>query len=325
MSEMVPESGQSGARGKVTRVAERISIGDMRLALESSGYPMELRVSAMLDRRGFHSQTNPACLDPETRTSLEADIHGLNAIRLSVRRFEWLRVKLLVECENNPQPVVLFPRKDSASFTNKYDVRFVGMPIRVWSEGGWTEIADFANLDRFHHYCKVECATQYCSFAKKKGNGPWMALHPDEHHTSIRRLLLSTDQEVDAFAGGWVPPRRPADEPVNLTILYPVLVLGGSLYKGVVTGGRVSLLKRNHLLLGKSSFRRGSTEPDTYYIDVVVEKHLPRYLSLVMAEAQRLARKIRRSGPLIHGSVQRITRELRATRKSEDRRELLGS
>ena len=303
---------------------DRISIDDMRLALESSGYPLELRVSSVLERMDFMPETNPACLDPDTHKSLEADIHGHNAVWLSKSRGELLWVKVLTECENNTQPVVLFQRKGSASFMNKYDVRFAGIPIRVWTPDGWVEMADFASLDRYHHYCKEDCATQYCGFTRK-GNGPWMATHPDEQHGSIRRLLLSADQKVEAFARGWVPPRRLADEPVNLTIVYPVLVLGGELYRGMVNGDRVDLVEADRLLLGKSSFRRDSAEPDTFYIDVVVERHLPQFLTLVMSEAERLGRKLRRNGRVLRSSVERVARELKACRKAEDRRELVGT
>jgi hypothetical protein len=296
----------------------------MRLALESSGYPLELRVSSVLERSGFMPETNPACLDPNTHKSLEADIHGHNAVWLSRSRGELLWVKVLAECENNTQPVVLFKRRGSASAFSKYDVRFAGVPIRLWTPDGWIEMADFGNLERYHHYCREDCATQYCGFTRKS-NGPWMASHPDEQHGSIRRLLLSADQTVEAFARGWVPPRRTADEPVNLTIMYPVLVLGGDLYRGTVDGDRVDIVKSDRLLLGKSSFRRDSVEPDTFYIDVVVEGHLPQFLTLVMNEAERLGRKLRRNSPMLRSSVDKVVRELRAKRKPEERRGLVGT
>jgi hypothetical protein len=303
---------------------DRIGVADMQLALQSSGYPLELRVSSVLERSGFMPDTNPACFDPDTRKSLEADIHGYNMLWISKRRSETLWVTVLVECENNSQPVVLFERRSKTSFLNKYDVKLVGVPVRMWTSEGWIEMADFAKLDRYHHYCREGSASQYCSF-ERKHKGPWMAWHPDEQHGSIQRLLLSAEQSAEAFARGWVSPRRLTEEPVNLTILYPVLVLGGDLYRGRVCGDRVDLVKADRLLLSKSSFRRGNAEPDTYYIDVVTEGHLRKYLVLIMSEAERLARKLRRNGALLRRSVEMVVRELRTMRKTEDRQELIST
>ncbi len=163
-----------------------ITLQDATKALLNSGYLLEARLEQVLAARGYYVDANDAYPDPTTGKSGELDLMAMTARRLS-REYDFVFNVLLVECVNNPQPLVLLTKKPQVGFLFHEDVRLAGLPAKLFDRraGRWVKLQDALHLNKFHHYCTPRVATQFCSFARK-GGSEWMALHEGPHFDSSR-------------------------------------------------------------------------------------------------------------------------------------------
>jgi hypothetical protein len=143
-------------------------------ALLNSGYLLESRVEKVLVARGYYVDANDAYPDPATAKSRELDLAAITARRLS-RDYDFVFNMLLVECVNNPQPLVLLTKTPQVGFLFHEDLRLAGLPAKLFDErtGRWTTLQEALHLEKFHHYCTPRVATEFCSFAKKGGATGW--------------------------------------------------------------------------------------------------------------------------------------------------------
>jgi hypothetical protein len=79
-------------------------------ALRRSGYLLEARVEHFLATHGYYVDANDAYPDPATGKSRELDLVAMTARRVS-RDDDFVFNILLIECVNNPQPLVLLTKK----------------------------------------------------------------------------------------------------------------------------------------------------------------------------------------------------------------------
>lgn len=88
---------------------DQITEKEMTESIQRSGYPLEQRIEAKLEKAGYYVMANTAYPDPLTGKSREVDIEALIGVQVLGKR-NWVFPYLVIECENNHQPSVFFLR-----------------------------------------------------------------------------------------------------------------------------------------------------------------------------------------------------------------------
>lgn len=305
---------QAPSKGIVSKISKK----EMSEAIKTSGYLLEERVEPILTEEGFFVQMNVAYADPETGKSRELDISAINAI--SIYKEEFIFPMILCECENNSQPIVFFTKESPISFLHYQEVKVSGIPVKFWDkkEREYMSLSDFTKMEGYHHYCKGEVATQYCSFQLKKNKNSWMALHVEEQHDTLNSLIKALEYEIDNHFTNFVLPPKGENEGVNIQIYYPLLILQGDLYSASLSNNSLVLKKSNHIQFRKELFLPINKKVETYQIDVITEKYLKNYLKLIDVEMEKVKGVFQRKKDKVRFSTNKIITEARKPKKKPD-------
>jgi hypothetical protein len=302
-----------------------ITHAEIRDALSRSGYLIESRVGVVLRRFGYFVELNASIADPDTNKSRELDIHAIRARQCGGHRFDFIFPILLVECVNNPQPIVFFTTPPEVPSLRTDAIAVSGLPVKVWpNTEPWnraTDLRTYVDFGKWHHYCLGRVATQFCSFARKGGASgrEWMALHEGPHFDAFKKLGDAVDHFKEEHIGSWIIASH---EHINLQIYYPILVVQGNLLE--LRSGRANSSVRpvKHVRFRRSVSSHSAAR--YYQIDVVHEKALPQLLRVIQQEIERLARLLSRRAPTVQGAVDRIAARARRARSSAGIRDAMN-
>jgi len=211
--------------------SDKITRAEMRDALRRSGYLLESRVESLLREHWGYVEANATYPDQETGKSREFDLFGMIAHQAGPDEHDFLFGVLLIECINNPQPLVILTKDPMVGFLHHEEVKMAGLPVKIPDEerhNGWQRLSEFLAMNDYHHYCSGRVGTQFCSFAKKKSgrDGEWLAMHEGSHYDSFRKLCDVTDYYIDKHFKSWLFGTR---EHLNVEFYYPVIILQGDL------------------------------------------------------------------------------------------------
>lgn len=297
-----------------------ITIPEAKAALLRSGYLLESRVETVLRNTGYYVEANASYPDPVTGKSREFDLSALAVYPCGPDEMDLLFPVLLVECVNNPEPFALITKEPAVPFLHHHEVKVSGLPVKfpeADTDDSWVSFTDFLGFDKYHHYCTGRIATQFCSFQQKR-DGQWMAWHDDQHFDALRKLCDIVDDAQHRHFGGWVFNGR---ESVNLQIYYPLLVLQGELWDVRPSTKGLSMKRVRHLQYRRSvTTSKGETD---YQIDVIEERFLKSYLSIVAAEMTKVTRLLRRRHAAVRAAVDRIVAMASAASTPEEKREAM--
>lgn len=289
-----------------TNSKQKINVSQMGDAVKRSGYLMEQRVLPLIEGAGFYVEANPVYLDPITGKSREYDFSAITAMKLFKEDYDFVFLKLIGECINNSQPIVFFPHSTGFDFLHVSDIKCVGIPTYFVVERESEDeisLVDFFRIDDWHHYARGTRSSQYCTFVRKKGNNDWQAWHDEEHHAIFSGLVEATRHEMQTLLTTWQPPPD-GEEPVNVSLFYPLVIVQKDLFECTEKRGRPSFTKKNHSQFRKSVI--SGRKMETFIIDVIVESYLQDYLDIVTSELETLKKRFRRKKKLVRTSIDRI-------------------
>ncbi|MGC9973699.1 MAG: hypothetical protein ABSE56_24275 [Bryobacteraceae bacterium] len=285
-----------------------ISLEHAKQALLRSGYLLENRVESLLVRRGYGVQANTPFLDTISEKERELDLHALRLVSAGPAEFDFVWSVLLIECVNNPQPIAFVTKDSDLRETEIYRIKMAGVPTRIidpQKPGRWILLADYLGMSRYHHYCKGRTATQFCSFSQKKGSNDWMASHIDEHWDDLGKVIRALEHFRSDLFDCWRPPsRKRQPDHINVEIYYPLVVLQGELLDVQQSRTALHIRPAKHMQYTRSTLSAG--RESFYQIDVVTERYLPRYLTIIEEELERTGRLLRRRQKHVRKSLNRL-------------------
>jgi hypothetical protein len=306
---------------------DKITKEQAKDALLRSGYLIESRMETFLRDRKYSVETNVVVPDLLTGKSRELDLNAVKTDSVSIGRSVFVSVCLLIECENNPQPIVFITKEHPRAQVHHFQVKLSGLPTWIPVELAGYEgpikeyLPDFLRMNEYHHYCNMRIATQFCSFTKKKDSKEkegWMAKHMDEHFGSFSKLSMAVDHIAGEFyKSGW-NVREPT--PV-IVFYYPIVVVQGELLEARTHKRSFSLFKSNFIQYRHSTIEEGKEKE--YHIDITTERYLPKYLNIVEAELQETKRRLRQKGTKIREAAEYLIRKMRQAKTEQDVRKLL--
>lgn len=286
-------------------VPDLINLEEMKDAINRSGYLIEQRVETILQDSGYYVETNPAYPDIISGKSREYDVFAMSANRIFKEGFNYIFPILLCECENNSLPVVFFTK--DLEFSNA-EVNYSGIPLNFLKANEDLSLSEFTGMDKFHHYFDKTISTQYCSFTKKNSTSPWIAFHSEDHHSTFTSLIKALEYQIHKHQESWVIPDDNTDE-LNLQIYYPVIILQGDLFSCLHDKGGLKLKKADHILYRKEIFLNPTGDSETYFIDVITESYLSKFLEVVDDEMDKTKRALQRRKKLVLASIKNSVKE----------------
>jgi hypothetical protein len=295
----------------------------MRDALLRSGYLLELRVESMLREHWGYVEANATYPDRETGTSREFDIFALRALGARANSLDFIWGSLLIECVNNPQPLVVLTKEPLAGFLHHYEIKVSGLPTKVLNSknGNWERLSEYLGMQDYHHYCKGRIGTQYCSFVKKKtgNNNEWMAMHEGVHYESFRKLCDVTDYFIGEHFKGWTFGDE--EEDLNVQFYYPLIIVQGDLVEAYETKRSVGFRSAEHIQF-RQSLAMNQKNVD-FQIDIIRERYLPKYLEMIDAELEKTARLLRRRHKVVRSNIESIVAEAKNANSAEEVRRIM--
>jgi hypothetical protein len=280
-----------------------------------SGYLMENRIEARLSAQDYYVEANSSYPDPETGKARELDAFAMAARKAGPGEFDYVFAVLVIECVNNPEPLVFITKEPQTGHLHYHEVKLAGVPVKIPIPGerdSWQWLPDFLEMGKYHHYCQGRVATQFCSFVRKKSSSEWMATHEESQFDSLKKLCSAVDHFVDHHFKSW---RFGGREPVNLELYYPVLGVQGDLLDARQRRGPLSLSKARNIQYRRSTWVRG-TEVE-YQVDVVTEQFFPTFLTIVDKELKKTCRLLTRRHKVVRAAVDRIVRRARRLRSPD--------
>ena len=173
-------------------------------------------------------------------------------------------------------------------------------------------MTEFLGFEKFHHYCRGRLATQYCCFTRK--NNRWIATHLDSHHQTFAGLINALEAAIeDHYAKAWLP-KKGEEEPVNIQIYYPLVVVQGEIYLARETRKGLVLRKTKHVQYRRELWTAKRRE--AYQIDVIHESFVGRYLKLVDLEMDAVKRRMVRRHE-VRKSIDRLIAMARTDRRAK--------
>lgn len=304
--------------------SDKITRTQMRAALLRSGYLLESRVESRLREHWGYVEANPTYTDPDTGKSREFDIYSMTAHQAGPSDLDFLFGVLLIECINNPQPLVIMTKEPLIGFMYHEEVKMSGLPVKVPDEErhkGWQRLSEFLGMEDYHHYCKGRVGTQFCSFVKKKTGRTeeWMAIHEGSHYNSFNKLCDITDHYVVKHFKSW--EFNGTTEKLNVEFYYPLIIVQGELLDACETKRSVTLRSAEHLQFRRSVTTKGRDVD--YQIDVIRERFLPKYLEMVDAELEKTARLLRRRHKIVRSAIDSIVEAARDADSPEQTRQIM--
>ena len=159
---------------------------EMIESLKRSGYLLESQISKILSQNSFFVESNQVIKDPITGKSREIDlIAEYHDFDREVSTKCRAKIKYVFEIKKNDAPIVLMTQfEHSPNIEDWYGLKeYLTIPENIsynTSEVFWEELVQQKRGSIF---------TQYCSFQKKKGNDELMALHPDNIHNGLSKIV----------------------------------------------------------------------------------------------------------------------------------------
>lgn len=301
----------------------KIINSEIKEAISRSGYLIEQRVSGVLNENGYLVAPNHTYLDPVSGKTREIDMQADSTWTEPGDTFaQGLRWSICCECENNMQPIVFFPFEPFLPSARSDLIKCYGMPMKIWQDDKYISLLSFLPFHKFHHYCRANIATQYCSFTKPRPNSKWIATHLEEQHDTFNSLVWAIEHDINQFyKEGWQPPKGDEVEPIYLEFRYPLVVLGGELMEARLGKRGLVIKKTKHIQFVKSLYLSG--EMIRYQIDVITEDYLSQYLAIVASEMNKVRRLVVRHKKIITQSINRIVEDTKTAKIANSYKKVL--
>jgi len=299
----------------------KITKAEVKEAISRSGYLIEQRVMRLLSSEYF-VETNYVYLDPTTGKSREIDLRADSTLMWTEETASGVHCSIFCECENNMQPVVFFPFEPLLPSAASRYIKCYGMPMKIWKDDEYVDLSSFLPFYKFHHCCKGNLATQYCSFDRRRDKDKWIATHLEEQHDTFNSLIYVVEDEINKFySETWQPPSADEAEPILLEFLYPLVILGGELLEAYIGRQGLTTKKIKHIQFLKDQHISGR---EVYYkIDVITEDYLSEYMAIIEYEMNKLRRLITRHKKIIVESIERVIQDVKSAEKVDSYRKAL--
>jgi hypothetical protein len=256
-------------------------------ALNRSGYLLESEIAKLLTKKGWFVETNVVIQDKVTKKDREVDMTAdfYRRERLGIVHRTIFKINLVFEIKSNAIPLVLLTELNYTYNIEPY------VALKFAKTDG--EKYDYQEID-FHteFLCSknVDVFTQYCSFQFKKEKIPipgtpkkyyqeLMALHPDDLHDSIQKVIQWCDESVESWESF---KKKDSNNPYFRHFFYlPILLINDDLYELHIIKKKKPHLKKVNFSILYVNYHYDE-KPTSAYVFVVTKAGLDDLLDKLL-------------------------------------------
>jgi hypothetical protein len=301
------------------RIETAPSLSDVRNAVDTSGYVLELRLAPKLERAGFSAWSDRQFQDQDTGKSREIDLYGwkwdeiasksVKHRKATYHMTDRLDTHLVIECKSLSTPLVFFSRQNQLPIYGR--LLFDGMPKFVWHRDTQTDevIGDlFDNVIEFGYYHSYwspsHLATRFGRMVSKRSgsNAVEWELEHSGIYSAIEKLSKAAMYIHHKHVGEAQVLEPEHTDTFSLHMTYPVLVVSGPIYECRVTERGYSVKPARHVFLDwslTSERVKGSLR-----ISVVTEAAFGQFLKTIRADIDGATTRLRRNLKKLNRAVE---------------------
>lgn len=274
-------------------------INYLKEKIRKTGYPLEIEISSMLDRKWVVINTD-SYFDSDEGKMRDVDITAWQYLPK-----KWLpifvEIGLIIECKKDDNFAWVF-------FTRPLEFE-------------WEEDICGQYLDQIQILTKNAEATQIKEIISKKTK---------LHHASMKRVAVAFEQffmkgkkktfekkkkeifeaenQLKKYISYYLEQCVKARYDVcRLEMLFPVIVFDGNMYEAVIEKGKVKVSESKHVVLTTSHRTSYSIWEQGFLIDVVHRDYFPNFLKVLDRDVKSFKMVVKRNKLRIEREVERAT------------------
>jgi hypothetical protein len=230
--------------------------------IKLSGFPLEIKVSSILEKDGWNVRNQAYYIDEEKGKLRTVDIIAHKAFFEKIGDYDQFNLSLVIECKKSDKPWVFYttPRDKPTPI----DIILLAL------------IKQFTNPDILKSLAFVKWLQHECHYCYEKQEEHAVISHEPFTKGKGREILGATYQVTKALKYQLNEFRRAASlvQMYPIFILYPIIILDGHLYRSKPQNGDMELQR-------SSSLQYFISRKEMYVIDLFESDYLPEFLKKI--------------------------------------------
>ena len=258
--------------------------------IEESGYPLEIEISALLDKEYLVFNTQ-YYFDEELKQGRDIDIYAIPHVNIDVFTDEELRKKLdpfhlrteiAVECKKSETHVWMFYTRPLIPPISRIYIQ--GQYRDKFSQTSTPSLVESLLFDRLIlHYDEIKEAAIAYDEIKKKGNTK-----------SRRGIFRGVNQLVKFIYYEIGTPKEPniSEKDFIILMFFPIIVFEGNMYRVTLESGNPIPQKVNHVLIRTNHRSLYTKEVNGFLVDVVHRSYFPEFMKKLNSDFLKITNVI---------------------------------
>jgi hypothetical protein len=207
--------------------------GKILKEISKTGFPLELRVSELLNNMGYYVANNLYYVDLDEDKGREIDLRALKNYDFKIENKQYfVRHCLLIECKKSSEkPWVIFSSPETSYDSEYFDVDCLGADFDADTE----EIQKaFEHLESIHPFCKI----------KRRGRSYFEPFKNNQTGETIVQALMSA---VKASIG--MRDNKFASGSNSICFFYPIIVFEGRLFEAYLKNTEIEITETDNMMV----------------------------------------------------------------------------
>lgn len=223
--------------------------------IEKSGFPLELRVSRLLEKNDYFLAHNTYYVDQDEGKGREMDLRAL-------KNFEWhlghvVRHCLIVECKKSEKPWVIF-----TSVETPYDRKVDEIPRGGSDPKNKLGSGEAEGIKEIHPFANY----------KRRGRSYFEPFRKSGEQKNIFGALTTSAKATIATQGFATGER-------SVCFYYPLVVFQGNLYEAYLDNNSDVQVQEADLVVTSFFYQSAEYKSENFLIPIVTERALPSFCS----------------------------------------------
>jgi len=284
-----------------------ILIDHLKEQIKKSGYPLEIEISSILDKK-WEVMNTDSYFDSDEEKMRDIDI---NSIREIVENSPLMTLaNLTIECKKNEKFAwVFFTRPYKHNCVYIYGQYLDGLQALTQNFGN-TQFMDLILCESKLHYSRIKkvapCYDEVSIQARKRGYNSKKSEIFEAVNQLKKYIIYSKEQK---FKSG-------SELPFFIDIHFPCIVFDGEMFEARIAGENVELSKIKHVALISSHRTPFSTWDLGFLVDIVHKNHFKIFLNSIENGIKKLKNKITKHQEEIFEEIMKTQDVLQSRRKT---------
>ena len=271
----------------------------LKKKIRETGYPLEIEVSSMLDRKWTVINTD-SYFDSDEKKMRDIDITAWQSTPRTLFPI-FADVGLIIECKKDDKFAwVFFTRPMDFKWEDDVDGQYLDQIQIITKNAEATLIADIIFKKVKLHYASMKRVAVAFEQFFMKGN--------KKNFEKKKNEIFEAENQLKKYISYYFEQCVKAKYDVyRLLMLFPIVVFDGKMYEAAIENGKIKVSESKHVVLTTSYRQSYSLWEQSFLIDVVNRDYFPNFLK-VLGEDTKSFKKV------VRGNKRRIEREVeRAT------------